>query len=146
MPYHVRISHRQDPHAEVILDLGRDELEERVLTPYRDGCPITTGGRTFPLSEIERIRVNHTDEDSKTLIPKIQAQRRAEAQRSGVVSIGAHGYDWYAAASGEDVTDRLITGPPGSGSAVAQDEAPSAADADDSRRVLVVHGRNRAAR
>jgi predicted nucleotide-binding protein len=142
VPYHVRISHRQRrSHDEVILDLNEEELDRRFLTPYREGRPITTRGRTFPLSDIERLRINFTEESATTLAPRVRAEREAAQHRSGIAVLGGPSNDWYVAARGEDVTDRFITGPPGSARPTS-DEAPGDSAENDSRRVMVVHGRN----
>ncbi|MDP9331413.1 MAG: nucleotide-binding protein [Actinomycetota bacterium] len=141
MPYHVRITSESDPaHDEIKLDLSEGELEARILQPYRSGMPITLGGRTFPLSDIRRLRINFTDEESSVLRPVIEAREREKQERSSVVMLGGPSMNWYIAASGQDVTDDVITGPPGS-------KQPSVAphqsvDDPDPRVVMVVHGRN----
>ena len=56
MPYHVCLtvrSARMSP--EMRLDLGEAELEDRFLRPYREGRPITIGGKTIATEDIERL-------------------------------------------------------------------------------------------
>jgi predicted nucleotide-binding protein len=101
------------------------------------------GGRTIPVDDLEKLRINETAESSDALLPIIRARRQA----SGVISSIPN--DWYIAAYGRDVTDELITAPPGSEMPerpvrVAEDQAPTAGP--DPRSVFVVHGRNMAAR
>jgi len=88
------------------------------------------------------VRINFTDESAAELAPIVKAERL----RSRTVTPISD--EWYIAAKGRDVTDDLITGPPGSGLATA----PVASGADpipnspDPRSVFVVHGRNQEAR
>ena len=142
MYYHVRItprSRRRSGDDELALDLTEDQLEERFLDPYRRGLPITTGGRTFALSDIERIHINRTEQSSAELIPRIRAEQQARTASSGVVVLGGPGYSWYVTTEGENVTDQLITGPPGSVTARGDE---SERRAESSKKVMVVHGRN----
>jgi predicted nucleotide-binding protein len=111
--------------------------------PYRSGRPITTAGKTFRPEEIERIQINYTEQDSSVLFPIVREEQRAAAARSGVVMIGGPTYAWYVAARGENVTDEMIAGPPGY---QADEVAAGRSGAVDPRNVMVVHGRNRAAR
>ena len=137
--YHVRVTPRSDRYeTEVKLDLSREELEERFLRPYREGRPIVIGGRTIPPDDIERIRINATDEPSERILPIIIEERR----QSSVITATPN--DWYVAAHGTDVTDELITGPPGTGVAGRVGTLPMAVQGP--RVVFVVHGRDRAAR
>jgi predicted nucleotide-binding protein len=139
VPYHVRVTPKSDrSREEVRLDLSRLELDDRFLHPYEEGRPIVIGGRTIPPDDIERIRISYTEETSSELLPRIQAERAA----SDVISLLSD--DWYIAASGEDVTDTLITGPPGSGLETRSERGGPGVEG--SRVVFVVHGRNRAAR
>ena len=144
MPYHVRVSTLSNPHEdEVRLDLTREELENRFLLPYREGRPIVIGGRTVQPADLDRLRVNFTEKPSVELLPVVKEERR----RSAVIT--ALPDDWYIADKGRDVTDELITGPPGSDLAAVP--ISTAADAvphsgPDPRSVFVVHGRNRQAR
>ena len=109
MPYHVRITRRSNrSHDEVKLDLTAERLEEQFLRSYREGRPIVIGGMTIPTDDIERIRINETSEDSDQLLPHIRAERRASRVLVAIPD------DWYVADHGQDVTDELITGPPGS--------------------------------
>jgi predicted nucleotide-binding protein len=144
VPYHVRVSTKsQRSHDEVRLDLTRDELEERFLRPYREGRPIVIGGRTVAMSDLDRLRINFTEETADDLLPSVRADRRA----SSVVSFIPD--EWYIADKGREVTDELIQGPPGTGLprvpvASVSDPAPSAGP--DPRTVFVIHGRNARAR
>jgi predicted nucleotide-binding protein len=141
--YHVRITpraRRRSSEDELALDLTEEELKERFLEPYRRGLPITTGGRTFALGDIERIHLNRTKESSEQLIPRIRAEQQTAAANSGVVVLGGPSYRWYVTTKGEDVTDGLIKGPPGS--AATSDEATAEEGAASTRKVMVVHGRN----
>lgn len=140
MPYHVRITRRSNrSHDEVKLDLTAERLEEQFLRPYREGRPVVIGGMTIPSDDIERIRINETSDDSDQLLPQIRAERQASRVLVAIPD------DWYVADRGEDVTDELITGPPGSARGLPDPDTnlPTAADP---QAVFVVHGRNAAAR
>ena len=142
--YHVRVSTKSQPSRdEVKLDLSRQDLEERFLKPYRQGRPIVIGGRTIPIDDLEKLRVNETDETSETLLPMVIAQRQARAVATTIPN------DWYIAARGREVTDDFITAPPGSelpAASVSTATDPAPAAGPDPRSVFVVHGRNAPAR
>lgn len=144
MPYHVRVSTKSNPSwDEVRLDLTAEELEERFLLPYRQGRPIVIGGRTIPLSDLAKLRINESDETSTALLPIVQAERRASMVGTMVPD------EWHIADKGNEVTDQLITAPPGSEmseSPVRGSGDPVPASGPDPRSVFVVHGRNIAAR
>jgi predicted nucleotide-binding protein len=146
MPFHVRITTRSSKSDdELALDLSREQLEDRFLKPYRRGFPIVTGGKTIPLDDIERLRINYTEEPSSELIPRIQARLKAQRDRSGVLVFGGPGPSWYVTTEGTNVTDDLITGPPGSETTNEEPRTESSQiqkREDRSRRVMVVHGRD----
>jgi predicted nucleotide-binding protein len=143
VPYHVRVStHSNRTEDEVRLDLTEAELEERFLRPYREGRPIVIGGRTVDPGDLARLRVNFTDETSAQLLPIVQQERRESRVMTAIPN------DWYIADRGHELTDELITGPPGSAlppapTATATDAVPAAGP---DPRSVVVHGRNRQAR
>jgi predicted nucleotide-binding protein len=139
MPFHVRITPKSMPaHDEVRLDLTRQQLEERIVAPYRQGEPITIGGWTILPHEILRILITSTDVPSKQLFPRVRADRRF-----GNVTDPARPDTWNVAAMGEDVTDEMVKAPPG-GVAIAEQHVAS--HPRDPRAVFVVHGRNDQAR
>ncbi len=105
----MRVSTRsQRTHDEVRLDLSREELDSRFLRPYNEGRPIVVGGRTIPTSDLERLRINYTDEPSSQLRPIVEAEQGA----SSVVAFIP--VEWDIADKGREVTDELVVGPPGS--------------------------------
>ncbi len=147
--YHVRISVQGQRRDEVKNDLNEETLENQVLAPYRNGYPVTMNGKTYSWDQVDRVRVSVSDVPSAALIEQIRAADRS----SSVAVVGGAGYGWRAAARATDVTDQLITGPPGS----AQQPVPAtehnfAADPTsqqasegslpDSRAVFVVAGRD----
>jgi hypothetical protein len=109
VPFHVRITLVERSWTdELALDLTREQLEQRFLTPRREGRPITLNGRTFSWEAIERVRINETAETSTQLLPAIRAERAA---LPGIV-LGIPD-EWYVTDQGRDVTDDLITEPVG---------------------------------
>lgn len=137
--YHVRVASKSNQgRSEVRLDFSSEELESRFLQPYRDGRPIVVGGRTIPPDDIDRIRINKTQESSRLILPII-----TEKQRSSRV-ISRLSDEWHIAEYGDDVTDEFITAPPGTGmslSPVAENDLVKGP-----RVVFVVHGRDQRAR
>lgn len=143
--YHVRLVRRSDlpfqinltpDNYETIFDLGEDELESRILSPYRCGNPITIRGTSITASELGRILISRSDEESKIL-------RAAVVERTGERHM--HN-DWLTAARGDDVTDEYIVGPPGSDSPSQVSESDRDSPLTDTRNVFVVHGRDLVAR
>lgn len=139
--YHVRISQKSNrSEDEVKVDLRVEDLEQRVLAPYRNGRPITLGGKSIATNDIERVKINTTRADSNYLRPFAQTRQRYDSATL------LKSVEWHMADMGRDVTDELITGPPGSeleGRRANEQEYPLAADTRD---VFVVHGRNQRAR
>ena len=110
--YHVRLTPKSDTsHVEVRLDLNIDELTERFVLPYRSGLPITISGRSFLPEDVERIRINKTDQDSQYLLGIVSEERRRRVSQ-GILDFAGPSNDERAASKGEDVTDDFITGPP----------------------------------
>jgi predicted nucleotide-binding protein len=122
-----------------VLAVDKDEpwVQDRVLSRRRRGEPLVLGGRTLEWSEIERLRITVTSTPTSGIIPGLEA----EDARSDVWVVGGSSYKWRVAATGDDITDDLIDGPPGipSASGVASTQV-------DARNVMVVHGRDSAAR
>ena len=111
--HHVRVTQKSDrSHDEVKLDLTREELEERFLSPYRKGLPIVMGGKSILKDDIERIRISKTDQDSNH-VSKIVEEERRRRIANGILDIGGPSNPERIASKGEDVTDEFITGPPG---------------------------------
>ena len=138
--YHVRITQASAPrNDETRLDMTFEELDERFLSPHREGSKIVINGKVIPVSDIDRIRISKSDHDSNDLRPIINSERRGS-------SILVHSEDWDIANKGEDVSNELITDLPGSAvesvPLVNQEPRPSVG----TREVFVVHGRNIAAR
>ena len=140
MPYyHVRIKQRSVGADEVKLDFTIEELEERVLVPYRKGRPITIGGKSITTDDIERIRITMTEQASAYLRPVVQQERDS----SFIISTSL---DFDIAAKGGDMTDGFITAPPGSELEPAPPSHRESKPPKRAREVFVVHGKNLAAR
>lgn len=139
--YHVRITlNKGDSEIEVMLDLEFDEVQSRFLVPYQQGVPITVNGRTFDPSEIERIEVAKSSEKSAILIDRIR-RRRANSR-----SLFFRPAEWEIIEEGEDITNQLITGPPGQDSHTDSRDVEDLRPPTDTKKVFVVHGRNERAR
>jgi predicted nucleotide-binding protein len=142
--YHVRVSLKSQPgYDEVRLDLTMAEIEERFLRPYREGRPMVVGGRTIPVDDLAKIRVNVTEQRTDAILPIVQAEQRTRKIGTTLPN------DWHLAAYGREITDELITSPPASEmpTAPALSGAGPASNVEaDPRSVFVVHGRNSSAR
>lgn len=121
VPYHVRITpsgHSRLSGDELALDLTHDQLEGRFLEPRRTGQPLSLNGRTLRWEEIDRVRINETEEESAQLLPMIRTERATGSVATLIPD------EWYVTKQGRDVTDEFITAPPGG--EVTQPATPSA--------------------
>lgn len=115
MVYHVRITTKSNhTHDELMLDLTKEQLTKRILEVYRKGEPIVISGKSIPIDDLERIRINETDELSQDLLHSIREERK---RSSVIVDISD---EWYVTKKGKDVTDEIITEPPGSSKTISK--------------------------
>ena len=140
--YHVRIRLKSTSSNPIVkLDLSKEDLESRILIPYRKGSPFAIRGQTVSLDDIRRIFINSTEQSAELFRPIVVAELYQKGSSTLPSSV-----DLSIAASGKDVTDDFITGPPGgerdADSPDKQQRRPTA----DARDVFVVHGRNEKAR
>jgi predicted nucleotide-binding protein len=105
-------------------NLTGDQLRERIVGPWDRGLPMTWDGRTADSRRTANIRVFETEEPIPPGVESSDAYRLME--------------------EGADVTNDWITGPAGFAAAEVT-QAPDAPQRDTGR-VMVVHGRNGAAR
>jgi len=132
--YHVRISTKSNPsHDEVRLDLSLEQLTNRFLTPYNHGKPITIGGKTVPIDDLDKIVITTTDSNSEQIRPIVDAENRASPVITSIP------IEWEIADHGNDVTDDLITGPPGN-SSIPQAPATSNARKTPEEHATIVTG------
>ena len=110
-------------HPAHALNLRQEELERRVLMPYRQGKAITIGGTTIDSRDVGQVRVYEKQDKYEDFDPLAFYEHEGK---------------------GKHVTDDFIVGPPGSEPVPKTTEVtrPSA----NARTVFVVHGRNEAAR
>lgn len=102
--YHVRVTTRSRKRDEVVLDLSRDDVERRVITPYRDNRPMIISGTAIKMEDIDRIRISKTTQQSSQVLPLITAERI----NSSIVVFGGPSDQWLVADRGIDVTDEFI--------------------------------------
>ena len=99
MHYHVKIDHKsRQSHGIHVKNLSREILKERVLIPYRQGSPITLKGTTVKPNDIGRVTIFET-RDAIQEHPSLEALLLLE------------GFTYCR--DEKDLTDELITGPPG---------------------------------
>lgn len=107
--YHVRITTKSNRWSdEIKLDLSKEQLTERFLSPYESGDIITVNGKQIKPDDITRFKISKTSENSARLLPQIIAEKRANSR-----VISGNSDQWYVIDKGEDMTDELIKGPPG---------------------------------
>ena len=138
--YHVNIERKSSGEETTKLDFSLEQLEERVLGPYRTGRPITIRGTSIDTNDIKQVTITHTEQDSASLRP-LAEQKRAS---SGIIRITP--LEWDILKMGKDVTDSFIVASPGSEhdtELLSSEEPQPAADA---KEVFIVHGRNEEAR
>ena len=106
--YHVRITAKSNiGNDELKLDLSKEQLTERFLIPYENGTVITVNGKSIEPNDIERIKINKTNDNSSRLLPQIRAERNANGVMVPISD------EWFVTDKGADMTDELISGPPG---------------------------------
>lgn len=138
MPYHLRVTPKMSFSGdELKLDLGDEQLKTRYLAPFTKGESFTLNGKVFNSDNIDRIKVNITEQESKDLLPAIRERRSHEIVQTGIPD------EWFVTELGVDVTDDFITHAPGENEGQKMDEMKPNRD---TRAVFVVHGRNEVAR
>ncbi len=107
--FHVRLSRKSQARDEVQLDLSREDLETRILTPYRADRPVAINGTAVPIDDLAQISIVQTERSCVDL-------RRTERPGSLIGRLNdTFTTDWgFVASAGEHVTDEFITEPPGS--------------------------------
>ena len=126
MYYHIWLQPKHQSYmmvADLVLNLGYEDLDRRFLVPYAKGEPLVNKGKTVTKDNIGHLRIYVSSE----------YLGRAQYKPHRLFEVA------------DEITDELITGPPGwalEDSHLAQ-ELRLSANAQD---VFVVHGRNQAAR
>ena len=134
--YHVRIRTKADTtNTRTALDWSREQLEQRLLVPYREGRPLVFRGETILPEELKQVLISTSEEPGEVT----RQQLRREQELSSFISVGATG-DAAVAARGQDVTDEFIMGPPGGGASTRSGTVKTSST--NPRAVFVVHGRD----
>lgn len=98
--YHVRVYTKTPPRWEVKFDLSPEELEERILSPYRTFRPIVISGTTISIDNVDRIEITETPHPSSQF-----GELVTSLARQGALS-------WCHGERGAiNVTDQFITTP-----------------------------------
>jgi hypothetical protein len=58
------------------------------------------GGKTIPPEDIERIRINYTDETSEELLPRVRRDEEEKSRSNSFIVIGGPSDEWYVADRG----------------------------------------------
>ena len=140
----IRPTHGPPDLAGFFPNLQREQLEERVLEPYRQGRSITLSGETLPCAEITQIRILQTAEPLTE--PRFKKGSRSSYPFLAYQDDELEAFSLLLSEIGEEVTDEFITGHPGHDRQVPLDSTTKRDAPSDTRKVFVVHGRNTAAR
>ncbi|WP_321419455.1 nucleotide-binding protein [uncultured Methanomethylovorans sp.] len=134
--YHVRITLKSNRITdELKLDLDRKTLNNRFIIPYELGNIIMVKGKHIDPSDIERIQINRTQVPSSQLLTKIRAKRAGS--RVGLPISD----EWYVTKEGEDLTDKLVLGPPGYKKEKKKNlESMGHNTLSSSSKIFIVHG------
>lgn len=145
MNYHVKVE-TTDGDTEVRLGMSNVEVNERVIAPYNAGHPIVVNGRVISPSELARVRIAKSEASPQELTATVRSQHAADAI-DGIFHYSSEESDAFELA--EDVTDSIITRPPGAFSEPVSEPTSQAdpleqptSDQPDPRKVFVIHGRN----
>jgi predicted nucleotide-binding protein len=126
MPYHVMIWPRSDEQQKLrelyALNISESDLREWIMIPYEQGLPLTWQGRTLPAGDFGKVTITHTE--ARQDVPPFE--------------------EYEVVKRGKDVTNDWVKGPPGH--PVVVEEGEEEAASRNAKRVMVVHGRNLAAR
>lgn len=136
--YHVRITLKSKiGYDELKLDLDKETLYDRFIIPYELGNNIMMNGKQINLLDIDRFKINRTNESSSQLIPKIRAKIAGKGFGIPISD------EWYVTKEGEDLTDKLVLGPPGYKKDTEKSMDSMAPDTLSlSRKIFIVHGHN----
>ena len=122
--YHVRVSTKSSQRwGEVVFDLSEDELESRILVPYRTARSFMMRGKVIAADDVTQIRINRSEQPSADLRSALRASYRGRFRTAS----DAAPEDWQVADQGEDVTDQFITEPPRGAAVQVAVPAPQAA-------------------
>ena len=105
MFYQVKVVLKEPKQSDInALNLAWDELENRVLTHYRQNWPITLSGTTFKPVDIDTIRIMETDR---------QVTREDLLSLPKFTAYGSLPSMYLYNDTERNVTNSLIKGPPG---------------------------------
>jgi len=131
--YNVIIRDRRAAHDFVLLDLMREELEEHILTPYRNQEAIVFASNSILHENLEAIKITQSDQNSH-----IVAEQLRKDFDSGLIP-DSPSVELSIANKGKDVTEKFIYT---SITASQETMAVKKNDPEKKRTVFVVHGRN----
>ena len=127
--------------VERIKNLSKNELEEKIITPYEEGKIIFVNGTSINSCEIYRIHIRKTSETYEQISQKLYQEeaiaRRNSASR-GVLDITPYRNYENAFWKGEDVLGNFILGPPGY--KIMKEIKLNKENHTDINKVFIVHG------
>ncbi|MGN4406388.1 TIR domain-containing protein [Bacillus cereus group sp. MYBK59-1] len=133
--YHIRVDLKTRVREERY-NMSLEELEAQYLVNYRNNKDFILNGRVIKIEDIEKIQINVSmDENS---LAEIVAAIRIEDSRSRVGVMGGPSIRSRAADRLPDVSDQLLSGPPGYLLERTEDEGGM--EEMDPKKVFIVHG------
>jgi hypothetical protein len=97
----------------LVFDVSEDWVRERILDPRAQGSPITVKGRTVRWEEIGAVKIARTTDPAETVAAGIREADVEKARHSRVLNLGRSSPRWRVVDVGDDLTDELISQPPG---------------------------------
>lgn len=134
--YHIIIITKSNPEVKhIMLDLSKEQLNERFLRFYENGNNIFIKGKLIGTNDIDIINIHRTNENSSIILSKLIAKEES-------LEYGSRGFgfgEWYI--TGGDITDELILGPPGyKKSRNTEGNSKKEEIVSDNKKVFIVHG------
>ena len=133
MYYNIIVKLKRSRRRFVSLDLSETDLEKKILAPYYDGTFLVVNGRSFQVSEIQKINITRTHIRSDKVPPTMDFRPSKRIIRELPERL-------ESAYNAEFVTGEFITAPSGSNKLVKKKAEEYMKT--DTRKVFVVHGRD----
>lgn len=141
--YHVLIIKKSsgDDDEERLIDLSLEELNAKILTPYKDGDILFINGTSIAPNEIGRIHIRKTNESYNSISDRLYHKEKQKRQsNTNVINLTPYGNFEKAFWEGEDVLDEFIQGPPGYGAKLKIVE--KLPEESNENEIFIVHGHN----
>lgn len=141
--YHVLMLVGSD--SERVTDLSKDDLQNKIVEPYKMGDMIFVNGTTINSLELGRIHIRKTNEKYGEISDRLfDEEERARDLHSDIIDLTPYSNYEDAFWEGEDVLDQFINGPAGYSikNQGVKKTSESVESNSDRSKVFIVHGHN----